>query len=63
MRTAIHFVPSFRAILVGGNSFCANAIKVYILVLAYVKFLKMHLGYEVYRRAGEYGLDGGKVRV
>ena len=38
-----------------GNSFCANSIIVDMLVLAYVRNRKTHLGFEVFKRAGDYG--------
>jgi pentatricopeptide repeat protein len=38
-----------------GNGFCANSIIVDMLVLAYVRNRKTHLGFEVFKRAGDYG--------
>ena len=38
-----------------GNSFCANSMIVDMLLLAYVRNRKTHLGLEVFKRAGDYG--------
>ncbi|KAK6288542.1 hypothetical protein POUND7_000083 [Theobroma cacao] len=48
-------VPSvFHAISICGDSFCANSIIADMLVLAYVENMKTRLGFEAFKRAGDY---------
>ncbi|KAH8507198.1 hypothetical protein H0E87_009640 [Populus deltoides] len=45
----------FHAISMSGDSFCVNSILADMLVLAYVRNLKILRGFEAFKRAGDYG--------
>ncbi|GLT96375.1 hypothetical protein SLE2022_140000 [Rubroshorea leprosula] len=49
---SIHSI--FHAISMSGDSFCANSIIADMLILSYVYNMKTHLGFEAFKRAGDY---------
>ncbi|KAK8712441.1 hypothetical protein V6N13_147681 [Hibiscus sabdariffa] len=45
----------FHAISISGDSFCAGSIIADMLILTYVNHMRSHLGFEAFKRAGDYG--------
>ena len=53
---SIRFLQNFTCFqCVASNQFCANSIIIYMLVLAYVKSLKIRLRFKAFQRAGDSG--------
>ncbi|KAK8689334.1 hypothetical protein V6N13_088055 [Hibiscus sabdariffa] len=44
----------FHAISISGDSFCAGSIIADMLILTYVNRMRSHLGFEAFKRAGDY---------